>query len=64
MTGKLLNLLWVLDHTVDLQPALAALLQKVLAGALFAAAELPQPDAAQRRAAGVEEMVKTGLFER
>ncbi|MFZ1642061.1 MAG: type ISP restriction/modification enzyme [Candidatus Contendobacter sp.] len=62
--GELLNLLWVLDHTVDLQPALAALLHKVLAGPLFAAAELPQPDEAQRRAAGVEEMVKTGLFER
>ncbi len=59
--GELLNLLWVLDHTVDMQPALAALLQKVLAGALFTAAELPQPDEAQRRA-WMEETVKTGLF--
>ncbi len=33
--GELLNLLWVLDHTVDLQPPLAALLEKVLAGELF-----------------------------
>ncbi len=48
--GELLNLLWVLDHTIDLQPALAALLEKVLAGELFTAAELPQPDEAQCRA--------------
>ena len=61
--GELLNLLWVLDHTVDLQPALAALLHKVVAGPLFAAAELPQPDEAQRRAADGEGMVKKGLFE-
>ena len=60
--GELLNLLWVLDHTVDLQPTLAALLEKVLASALFAAAELSQPDEAQRRAMP-EKGGKTGLFE-
>lgn len=60
--GELLNLLWVLDHTVDLQPALAALLAKVLAGPLFAAAELPRPDEAQRRAGDAERTVKPGLF--
>ena len=59
--GELLNLLWVLDHTVDLQPTLAALLEKVLASELFAA-ELPQPDEAQRRAMP-EKGGKTGLFE-
>ena len=32
--GELLNLLWVLDHTVDLQPPLATLLEKVLASEL------------------------------
>ena len=48
--GELLNLLWVLDHTIDLQPALAVLLEKVLASELFTAAELPQPDEAQRQA--------------
>jgi hypothetical protein len=51
--GELLELLWVLDHTIDLQPALATALQAVLAGGLFAAAELPQPDETQRRAAVV-----------
>ncbi len=60
--GELLNLLWVLDHTVDLQPTLAALLDKVLASALFTAAELPQPDEAQRRAI-VEKAAKAELFE-
>ncbi|MDQ5910129.1 MAG: methyltransferase, partial [Pseudomonadota bacterium] len=59
--GELLNLLWVLDHTVDWQPALAALLEKVLASELFKAAELPQPDEAQRRAM-VEKSEKAGLF--
>ncbi len=60
--GELLNLLWVLDHTVDLQPTLAALLEKVLASELFTAAELPQPDEAQRRAI-VEKAEKTELFD-
>ena len=60
--GELLNLLWVLDHTVDLQPELAALLEKVLASELFTAAELPQPDEAQRRAM-VEKIGKTELFD-
>ncbi len=59
---ELLKLLWVLDHTLDLQPELAALLQKVKAGGLFTAAELPQPNEAQRRA-GAEETAKTGLFD-
>ncbi|NJM10828.1 MAG: DNA methyltransferase [Synechococcaceae cyanobacterium SM1_2_3] len=59
---ELLKLLWVLDHTLDLQPELAALLAKVKAGALFTAAELPQPNEAQRRA-GVEDTGKTSLFD-
>ena len=59
----MLNLLWVLDHTVDLQPALAALLHQVLAGPLFVAADLPQPDEAQRRAVGTEGTVNPVLFE-
>jgi len=60
--GELLNLLWVLDHTIDLQPALAALLEKVLASKWFTAAELPKPDEAQRRAM-VEKVGKAELFE-
>ncbi|MBZ4194739.1 MAG: DNA methyltransferase [Candidatus Contendobacter sp.] len=60
--GELLNLLWVLDHTVDLQPALAALLSKVLTSKLFTTAELPKPDEAQRRAM-VKKGGKTELFE-
>lgn len=60
--GELLNLLWVLDHTVDLQPTLAALLEKVLASVLFTAAELPQPDEVQRRAI-LEKAEKTELFD-
>lgn len=60
--GELLNLLWVLDHTVDLQPTLAALLTKVRAGPLFAATELPRPDETQRQAM-LEKPGNVGLFE-
>ena len=43
------------------KPALAALLDKVLAGELFTAAELPKPDETQRRAL-VEKSEKTEWF--
>ncbi|MCB1819962.1 MAG: hypothetical protein KDI73_00065 [Candidatus Competibacteraceae bacterium] len=47
---------------MDRQPALAALLEQALAGPLFTAAELPQPDAAQRRAASMTGTAKGELF--
>ena len=47
---ELLGLLRVLESTVALQPEGAALLEEVCAGPLFAAAELPAPTAAERRA--------------
>ena len=47
---ELLGLLRVLEATVALQPEGAALLDEVCAGPLFAAAELPAPTAAERRA--------------
>ncbi len=49
-TQELLELLWTLESTVALQPEGAALLDEVCAGPLFAAAELPAPTAAERRA--------------
>jgi hypothetical protein len=45
---ELLELLWVLDATVDLLPQAATLLEHVLAGDVFAADELPQPSSAER----------------
>ena len=40
---ELLELLWVLEHTIALQPAGEALLEEVLASELFTASELPTP---------------------
>jgi hypothetical protein len=50
MTEELLNLIWVLEFTVGIQPQLSSLLERVLAGPLLASAELPVPTAADRSA--------------
>jgi hypothetical protein len=47
--GELLDLLWVLDATVDLLPEATALLDQVLAGDLFVASDFPVPTDAERR---------------
>ncbi len=49
MTRELLELLWVLEHTVALYPELEANLDTVLAGPLFRADELPVPSEAERK---------------
>ena len=46
---KLLDLLWVLDATIDLLPEAEALLQAVIAGPTFKAADFPQPAEGERR---------------
>ncbi len=51
-TEELLELLWVLEATVSLFPALDALLDRVLAGPLFRADEPPTPTEAEREAPG------------
>ena len=48
----LLQLLWVLEETLRLEPEGAALLAEVRASELFAAAELPAPSAAERQPPG------------
>lgn len=45
----LLQLLWVLEETLRLEPEGAALLAEVCASPLFTAAELPAPSAAERK---------------
>jgi hypothetical protein len=50
MTEELLRLLWILEHTVELYPALAENLQAIAGGATFGAQELPHPSAAEREA--------------
>lgn len=46
---ELLELLWVLEGTLALEPEGAALLAEVCASPLFTAAELPAPSAAERK---------------
>ena len=52
-TRELLQLLWVLEATVERWPAMAELLDAVVAGACFGAEELPEPEAAERAAPSV-----------
>ena len=46
---ELLDLLWVLDHSVDLLPEAALLLERVLTGTLIPGSALPQPSEAERQ---------------
>ncbi|HEX2863803.1 MAG TPA: type ISP restriction/modification enzyme, partial [Deinococcales bacterium] len=54
MTRELLRVLWVLEGTVELQPALNALLDEVAASPCFAASDLPVPTEEERDAPGGE----------
>jgi hypothetical protein len=46
---ELLDLLWVLDHTIDLLPEVTALFEKILTSDLFMAADFPQPTESERK---------------
>ncbi|MYJ13558.1 MAG: N-6 DNA methylase [Acidimicrobiia bacterium] len=48
-TDELLRLLAILDHTVEVTPTAAALLEDILANPLIAATDLPQPTEDQRK---------------
>ena len=52
MSDEFLELLWVLEATLAMEPDLAAVLDRVVSGPCFAASELPQPTAAERKAPG------------
>ncbi|MBA2557723.1 MAG: N-6 DNA methylase, partial [Chloroflexi bacterium] len=49
LTEELLELLWVLEATVELYPELAAVLDSIVASETLKASELPSPSADQRR---------------
>ncbi|MBS1848156.1 MAG: N-6 DNA methylase [Actinobacteria bacterium] len=49
-TDELLQLIAILDHTVQVTPTAAALVDEILAGDLIDAADLPAPTAADRKA--------------
>ena len=48
-TAELLRLLWVIERTLELQPELAELLDRVLQSPLFDANDFPQPSEEERR---------------
>lgn len=52
MSDELLELLWVLEATLAMEPELEAALDKVVAGPCFAAADLPTPTPEERKAPG------------
>ena len=54
LTEELLHLLWVLEATIALFPALAGHLHAVVEGPLFTAGEMPTPTAAERRPPAAE----------
>lgn len=59
MTDEFLELLWVLEATLDMEPQLSAMLDKIVAGPCFKASELPTPTEAERKPPGSK---KTGGF--
>ena len=52
MSDEFLELLWVLEATLAMEPDLGAVLDKAVSGPCFAATDLPQPNAAERKAPG------------
>jgi len=55
---ELQNLLWVLEHTVDLWPDLAQALQDIMASDLFSAQDFPEPKPEERTAKGHHTLFK------
>jgi hypothetical protein len=52
MSDEFLELLWVLESTLAMEPELEKALDKVVAGPCFTAAELPTPKPEERKASG------------
>ena len=62
-TEELLELLWVLEETLRLQPEGAALLAEVCEGPLFTADELPAPTPAERQPPPMPKTESETLFD-
>lgn len=52
MTDEFLEMLWVLEATLAMEPELIAALDAVLAGECFKAEDLPRPTEDERKAPG------------
>jgi hypothetical protein len=63
MTDEFLELLWVLEHTLNLEPQLRGLLDEIVASPCFKANELPQPTDAERRPPRSRDPNKADLFD-
>ena len=50
MSEEFLELLWVLEATLNMEPALEAMLDRVVSGPCFTKAELPMPTTEERKA--------------
>ena len=62
MSDELLELLWVLEATLAMEPELEKALDKIASGPCFTAAELPTPKPDERKAPGTIKAAG-GLFE-
>jgi hypothetical protein len=51
-TEELLRVIWILEHTVTMQPALDRLLDRVVGSPVVPADELPTPTDEERKAPG------------
>lgn len=60
---ELLELLWMLEAALDLLPQAAVLLNAATSGPVFAAAELPTPNATERRGPGALDSSELPLFD-
>jgi len=60
MTEELLTLIWILEHTVEINKQQAAVFKRVVAGPLFEAKELPQPRPVDREPPTAGEVRKPG----
>ena len=63
MSEELLELLWVLEETLAMEPELEKALDNVVAGPCFTAAELPQPKPEERSAPASSVSAAGGLLE-
>lgn len=62
MSEELLELLWVLEATLAMEPDLETQLDKIVAGPCFTSAELPEPSDDQRRAPSTGASAAGGLL--
>jgi hypothetical protein len=62
-TQELLELLWVIEETIDSEPRGADLLEAVVRGPVFAADELPQPSPSERQPPLPDVVAAPGLFD-